>query len=223
MTTGTSAMFVRPGYLKLELRGGIGGPDAIGTAIYYEDVRKKLVAAWNVESLMIVVNSCGGSVAESDKLFSVIRAHPAKHKVAIVEVAASAAVKVVLACPKRWARHNAELMIHQIQIAPPKRWTADRHAEAAARLKNSDATLAAFYAQRTGKKDANWFLRRMRAETIMSPQDAMECGLVHKVLDAPAKPAASEPLTYAPESRQPRQTFYITRDMVAPGARAVSW
>jgi hypothetical protein len=33
MTTGTSAMFVRPGYLKLELRGGIGGPDAMGAAV----------------------------------------------------------------------------------------------------------------------------------------------------------------------------------------------
>jgi ATP-dependent protease ClpP protease subunit len=218
MTTGTSAMFVRPGYLRLELRGGIGGPDAMGASIYYEDVRKELVAAWRAEWLMVVINSNGGSVAESDKLFSVIRAHPAKQKVAIVEVAASAAVKVVLACPKRWARHNAELMIHQIQIAPPKRWTADRHAETAARLKRSDTMLAAFYAQRTGKKDANWFLRRMRAETIMSPYDAMECGLIHRVLPAPAKPAAAEPLTYTPEGQQPRQIFYVTRDMVAPGA-----
>jgi ATP-dependent protease ClpP protease subunit len=115
-------------------------------------------------------------------------------------------------------------MIHQIQIAPPKRWTADRHAETAARLKSSDAKLAAFYAQRTGKATADWFLRQMRAEMPMSLQIALECGLIHKVLDAPAKPAAAQPLTYTPEGQQPRQTFpyYLTR-MLAPGARAGSW
>lgn len=213
--SGVAMTLLQPGYLKLELRGGIG------ETIHFEDVRKPLVANRNAVSLMVVIDSYGGLVSESDKIYEVIRSHPAGHKVAIIENAASAAVKLALACPKRWARHDTTLMIHQIQIAPPKRWTADRHQETAARLKSSDAKLAAFYAQRTGKMTPDWFRKQMQDDSPMPLPVAMTCGLIHRVLPAPARSVPMMPVA-APRPQAASTVPYLTRDMRAPGARAGS-
>lgn len=213
--TGTTATLLHPGYLKIELRGGIG------ETIHFEDVRKSLVANWNAVSLMVVIDSGGGLVSESDKLYAVIRSHPAEHKIAIVETAASAAVKVALACSRRWARHDARLMIHRIAAAPRNsRWTATMHEETARRLQNSDAEMAAFYAARAGKASAGWFLRQMQDDQPMSLMTALECGLIHRVLDAPTKSPSpvARPATHMPAAQQPRQGFpYLTRDMRVSG------
>lgn len=127
------------------------------------------------------VQSYGGSVYEGLSMYNAIRAHKGK-TVAIVDgLAASIATYFLMACDEIQMPENAYLMIHNPSMGA---WGGESELESAlTQLKNSKQTIAEAYAERCGKPIHD-VLAAMHQETWFTAQEALEFGLIDKVVDA---------------------------------------
>jgi ATP-dependent protease ClpP protease subunit len=203
-------------------------PDESGAGIYPSDVAGVLASVRHARTLILGIESPGGLMRDAKKIYALIRSHPAPYKSAVVRIAASAAWHLVLACDRRFAEADATLLIHRAAIdrtGSGRRWTAAKHQATAEHLESRDDEIAKFYAWRTGRKvSAEWFRREMRSENQMPLATALECGLIHKVLAPPPRPA---PRSLPGDTSSPHPAIrpqqaaagvpYFTRDMRAPG------
>lgn len=136
------------------------------------------IAALDVETINLYVNSPGGSVFDGVAIMNALRRHKAQVIATVDGLAASAASFIVQAADEVVMGFGAEMMIHEASAicwgnAADMRETADL-------LDQLSGTIAEIYAERAGGATDEW-REAMRAETWYSAQEAVEAGLADRV------------------------------------------
>ena len=121
------------------------------------------------------INSPGGDVFDARAMATAIRNHPSKIIAHIDGLAASAASYVAIACDTVRMAQGAMVMIHRAWTFTAGN-TQDLRKEADV-LEKIDGTIADDYASK-GSESGQWFLDRMDAETWLTLDECMQCGLV---------------------------------------------
>ena len=129
--------------------------------------------------LRIAVNSRGGDVNEGKTIRSMLEDWPGRIVNVIDGVAASTASWMIPA-DEVHARNHSQIFIH-------KSWAmvmgnSDDMTKAVAMLNTTDEQIADIYASKTGKgREA--MMKLMTDETLLTGQNALELGLVDKIID----------------------------------------
>jgi len=146
------------------------------------------------DTLVLRVNSPGGSVWDGLAIYNTLRAYPA-HKVVRVEgLAASAASFIIQAADEIEVAEASFVMIHRawgLSIGD-----ADEHLKAAAQLEQDDGVLAGIYARRSGR-DASEFRELMAAETWFTGAEAVEAKLADRLIEEPVDADEDQPTSAA--------------------------
>ena len=167
------------GHAEILIYGEIG-KDWFGEGIAAEDLVKEL-AALDVATLDVRINSVGGQVFEGLAIFNALDRHPAKVTTHIDGMAASIASIVALAGDTVRIAENAFMMIHnahglEIGDANAMRKMADI-------LEKLDGSLAETYVAKTGKS-SKVIQAMMDEETWFNAEEALEAGMVDEVVEA---------------------------------------
>ena len=161
----------------------ISGTKFWGDEVTSQDFIKALNELGDVEELTIRINSPGGAVNEAIAMRSALMKHGAKKTVDIEGSCCSAAT--LIACiPGAHVRmaKGSEYMIHRCS------WAVRGHAQdmlsAYQSMINTDNDIADIYAERSGKKTREEFLKLMDATTWYNTETAMLEGLVDEEIEA---------------------------------------
>lgn len=138
----------------------------------------KELAALDVSTINLYVNSPGGSVFDGTAIMNAIRRHKA-HVVATVDgLAASAASFIIQAADEVVMGFGTELMIHDASAIC---WGNAKDMEDTASVLNKlSQTIAEVYAERAGGTPEEW-REAMLAETWYSAEEAVAAGLADRV------------------------------------------
>jgi ATP-dependent Clp protease, protease subunit len=131
--------------------------------------------------ITVRINSPGGSVFDAFAMYNDLRAHPARIRVEIVGLAASAASVVAMAGDTIAIAENGFLMIHNswtIGIGNARDLT-----KVAGTLAKLDKQIGATYARRGGL-DAADVAEMMDAETWLDSQDAIDMNLADEIIES---------------------------------------
>jgi ATP-dependent protease ClpP protease subunit len=146
------------------------------------------LAALDVETINLWVNSPGGSVYDGVAIMNALRRHKARVVATVDGIAASAASFIIQAADEVVMGRGTELMIHD---AWSFAWgNAEDLQEAAANLDRLSETIAGIYTERAGGTTAEW-RDAMRAETWYTADEAVAAGLADRVDGAKAAEDAS--------------------------------
>lgn len=147
------------------------------------------LAALDVGTIHLRINSPGGDVFAAQAISQAIREHPANIVAHIDGVAASAATEIACACDSRVMAGGAMYMIHQ---AWTMEWgNADDLEATAVLLRKVDGTLADTYVARTGQERAQ-IVDWMKAETWFTADEAVAAGFVEAVAEPPPKSTTAQ-------------------------------
>lgn len=146
------------------------------------------IAALEVGTIHLRVNSPGGSVFAGRSMETALRQHKARVIAHVDGLAASAASFVIMGADEIEMSPGAFLMIH-------KAWTiswgnSDDLRHEAGVLEQIDASLVATYARRTGI-DAERVAEMLSAETWIEAADAVKQGFADRVAEEPVKAASA--------------------------------
>ncbi|MBU2897692.1 Clp protease ClpP [Vibrio hepatarius] len=160
---------------QLYIYGDIGGWD-----IEAIDLVKALQQIGD-KDLMMRVQSYGGSVYEGLAMFNVIKAHKGKTIGVVDGLAASIATYMLMACDEIHMPENSTFMIHNPSIGA---WGEEDEIESAlTQVKNAKTTVSSAYVERSGRHLED-VLAAMAQETWFTAQQALEWGLIDKVIDS---------------------------------------
>ena len=137
----------------------------------------------------VIVNSPGGSATERAAIFAEIRAHPAPITIRVRGIAASAASLLVMAGDTITIAPAASMMLHDpaaITIG-----NADQHRASLATLEELSSIYAQTHAEASGQP-VELVRQWMRAESWLSPQDAVTLGFADRIEPEPAPQPAPE-------------------------------
>ncbi len=161
----------------------ISGTKFWGDEVTSQDFIKALNDLGDVDELTIRINSPGGAVNEAIAMRSALMKHGAKKTVDIEGSCCSAAT--LIACiPGAHVRmaKGSEYMIHRCS------WAVRGHAQdmlsAYQSMINTDNDIADIYAERSGKKTREEFLKLMDATTWYNTETAILEGLVDEEIEA---------------------------------------
>ena len=171
---------------EIEIYGDIG-ESWFGEPNTFESVKNSIQSLGDVSDITIRVASLGGDVSHGLAIHDLIKTLPGNKKAIIDGWTASAGTIVALAADEIEIAENAFFLIHNS-------WTgtvgnAEAHREQAEMLDKVDARLVKIYKSKTGKTE-NAIRKQMAKEEWMSPEEAIEFGLVDKKTKA-SKVAAS--------------------------------
>lgn len=138
-----------------------------------------LLAKMGEGPVTLNINSPGGDMFEGLAIFNLLREHRGEVNVNVIGVAASAASVVAMAADNLRIGKSAFLMIHNT-------WTTasgnrNQFNALAEKLLPFDKAMAAIYADRTGKSEAD-VLALMDAESWISGAEAVEGGFADSLL-----------------------------------------
>jgi ATP-dependent protease ClpP protease subunit len=152
------------------------------------------LAALDVKTINLRLNSPGGEVFEGVAIYNALKTHKATVNVSVDGLAASIASVIAMAGDTITVQRGAQMMIHDASgLAYGNAACMTQMADLLDKLSD---TIAGFYAARAGGSLTSW-RDTMRAETWFSPEEAVAAGL--------ADVAAKDP---APEnSAVPRHTW----------------
>lgn len=180
-----------PGFVRVDALTPVGDAEVfvfgdIGgwfDGVVAEDFCKE-IAALNVETLNVRVNSPGGLVFDGFAIYNALAAHSAKVVVHIEGIAASIASVIAMAGDEIRIGEAANVMIH-------KPWSgllgdAEAFRKEADILDNLEAGIIGLYSARTGKDNAE-LADMMKAETWMRGQAAVDAGFADVVVPAKGK------------------------------------
>ena len=133
------------------------------------------------QDVQLRVLSDGGSVYQGLGMYNAIKAHKGKTSAIVDGVAASIASYLIMACDEVQMPQNAKLMIHNPSMGA---WGGESELESAlTQLKNAKTTIAEGYADKSGLS-LDDVLAAMVKETWYTAEQALEAGLIDKVVDA---------------------------------------
>lgn len=136
------------------------------------------LAALDVDTINLRVNSPGGSVYDGVAIMNAIRRHPANVIATVDGLAASAASFIIQAADEVIMGRGTELMIHDASTIC---WGDSRDmVAAAAHLDRISGTIAELYAERAGGTPEEW-RAAMLAETWYTADEAVAAGLADRV------------------------------------------
>lgn len=140
-------------------------------------MRAFLVEA-NGDDIELTINCFGGDVWTSAAIYAELRAYSGKSLANIVGLSASASTFLMLGCQKVIASPMASIMIHNAQSSSDGDYREMEHT--AAVLKQVDETIRNAYEIKTGKS-RDELKKYMDDETWLSPQDALELGIIDEI------------------------------------------
>ena len=198
-------------WCRIEAKAADGAGSSVDVYIYDEisdwgtsarDFAAQL-AALDVDTINLFVNSPGGNAWDGVAIMNALRRHPARVQVTVDGVAASAASLICMAGDHITMNASAQLMIHD---ASGLAWgNAQTMHETAALLDKLSDSYADAYAKRAGGTRAQW-RDAMRAETWYSAEEAVVAGLADEWDGSAATQAAAFDLsrfTFAGRSAAP--------------------
>lgn len=142
------------------------------------DVLEEIQKA-NGKDLTVIINSGGGSVYDAAEIYTELRDYKGHVETKIVGLAASAANFIALAGDVVKMSPVAEMMVHNASM-----WNyGDYHSmdKASEILQNTNKVIANAYRLKTGKSYEE-LLELMDKETWLTPQQALELGLIDKIM-----------------------------------------
>lgn len=144
-------------------------------------VRDAVAATPEGEDLVLEINSGGGSVFAGSEIYSVLRASSVHTVAEVQSLAASAASYLCLGCDKVQISPVAQMMIHLPATYTEGNRTA--HLQSVQMLDSTrEAILNAYELKAGGKADRAEFRRMMSAETWLTAQEAVDCGLADSII-----------------------------------------
>lgn len=150
----------------------------------------KDLARIEATALIVRIHSVGGDAFDGMAIYNALRSHPARITTVIDGIAASAASFIAQAGDERLMHRAAEIMVHDaygLMLGDADDF--DHYAEA---LNRTSDRIAEIYAERAGGTVDGW-RAIMRSETWFGPQEALEFGLVDRVIEDDDQPADSVP------------------------------
>jgi ATP-dependent Clp protease protease subunit len=202
-----------PGVLRVNLSGPVGAGESISLAA----VRRQVISR-RFGHVHFDINSTGGSVSESEKIFHYFRALPVPVSGRAVGQCLSAALTIFLAADLRIAAPQCEFLLHGTAIGretlPEGRLTANVLKERAASLDLIDQSHAEMFATRTGTP-ADWFAVEATNEDPLDMADAIATGLVHEFEGVTWPVDAAWP-AWISKARADRQAIYFPHYLETP-------
>jgi ATP-dependent protease ClpP protease subunit len=147
------------------------------------------LAALDVSTINLRINSPGGEVFDGVAIYNALKTHKATVNVSVDGLAASIASVIAMAGDTITVQRGAQMMIHD--ASGLAYGNAACMTQMAALLDKLSDTIAGFYAARAGGSLTSW-RDVMRAETWYSPEEAVAAGLA----DVAAKDPAPEDSAY---------------------------
>jgi ATP-dependent protease ClpP protease subunit len=169
------------GTAELTIFGPIG-ESFLGKSITPQSIDEQLKALGSPREILVRISSEGGSVFDALAIRTALVASPAKVRVRVEGLAASAATLVMLAADpgELEIAAGAMLMIHSPwQLAAGN---ADALREAAGVLDQVEAEMTKLYAARTGLSETR-LAAMLAAETWLSADEAVDLGFADRVFD----------------------------------------
>lgn len=168
------------------IKGSADGSDVTHVHLYDEiggygvDAQEFInsLADIKTDSIEVHINSVGGEVFAGFAIYQAIKDHPANVTVTVDALAASIASVIAMAGDKVVMAPNAQMMIHDGQVA-----TAGNAAEltkTVAMLDRVSDNIASVYAERCGGSSGDW-RNSMRAESWYNAEEAVAAGLADEV------------------------------------------
>lgn len=142
----------------------------------------------NSRDLHVIINSMGGSVKEGLGIYNAIKRWPGKTTARISGFAVSIASVIPLACDRVISPKSSNWMIHDPLCMTGG--NADDHRKSIEMLESCAATMAAIYAEKTGKTRKQ-MRDVMKAETWYTGEEAKAEGLSDEVNDDAIEPKAA--------------------------------
>jgi ATP-dependent protease ClpP protease subunit len=165
---------------------------AIGWDVQSVDVARD-ITNFEGNTLNVHINSVGGMCDEGFAIFNAIKNFKGD-KTAIIEgVAGSCATYIMLACDKIIAEENTSIFIHNPSIQCAE-GDAKRLSKIINELEYLEKTYVDAYMSKTGK-DEDTIRILMDAETLFTPQEAKEIGLIDDIIirsESNTKPNATK-------------------------------
>lgn len=181
---------------KINIKGVIVPNDDKRVYEYFEmdatspaDVISAIEAA-NGEPIEVEINSPGGDVFSGSEIYTALMGYAGGVTTKVVGVAASAASIIAMAGNPAMVSPTAEIMIHNVSMYAGGDYRDHEHA--AQMLRDYNDTIANAYMLKSGMEKEK-ILELMNQETWLTPQQALEMGLVDEIMfnSTPARFAAS--------------------------------
>jgi ATP-dependent Clp endopeptidase proteolytic subunit ClpP len=137
------------------------------------------IEAANGEEIEVVINSGGGSVFAGSEIYTALKEYQNNVTVKVVGLAASAASVIAMAGSKVKMSPTAQMMIHNVSAIAGGDYRDMEHT--AEILKNANTTIANAYKIKSGM-DEKSLLKMMDKETWLTPQQALEHGLIDEIM-----------------------------------------
>jgi ATP-dependent Clp protease protease subunit len=163
----------------------------LSDAVSNESAKEVIRKLWYLESsdpgkpILLVINSPGGSVDSGFAIWDQIKMITSPVTTLVTGLAASmGSILSLAAAPKRrFATKNARIMIHQPAINAVVRGQATDLEIHAKEILKTRVALVDIYVKATGK-DAKTIDRAIDRDTWMSSQEALEFGLLDKIVSS---------------------------------------
>lgn len=169
----------RRAYIKLQ--GPIGGPSFSGAFLDELDAKAK-----TAKNLDLVINSTGGSVFGAVQIYNALVRHPAKVRVKIEGVAASAATLIAMAGDEIHIAENATMMFHEVR---PTEKSLESMLEL---VQRANEAIKKTYHARTGiSMERLSEIFDSNKDHWYSADEAVEAGFADKI--TPLKPVSKQP------------------------------
>lgn len=169
--------------------------------------------------IVVRLNSGGGIATEGAAIYNALKRRDGKVTVKIDAIAASAASLIAMAGDEISMPLGSLLMIHEpsgLTVGP-----ADEHRRTAGVLDTMTGVFAQVYANRTGLAEAE-VRTMMKAETWLSPDEAVENGFATAASDQDAPATADACFDYRSYLHAPETLGALARDRRAQGLPMVA-
>lgn len=140
-------------------------------------LRAFLVEA-NGDDIELAINCYGGDVFSAEAMYSELRGYAGKSVARVIALSASASSFLMLGCQRVTSSPMGSIMIHNAQSGAEGDYRDMEHA--ADVLKHVDEVIRNAYEAKT-KKSRNDLKKYMDKETWLTPQEALELGIIDEI------------------------------------------
>ena len=164
----------------------------IGEDVTAPEVKAALADADRTQTLVVKIDSPGGSVFAGNAIHAALRAYDGPKKAVVESFAGSIASFILTAFDEVEITSNGYVMIHNPSM--DMNGDDEDHARSAKLLAEIKEQMITAYADRMGASPEE-VARQMKSETFFSAQEAQASGLVGSVLDT-SKPSALQDVVF---------------------------
>lgn len=165
-------------------------------------VRKAVNEAADAEEIKVYINSCGGSVAEGNAIYNILKRSSAKVTVYVDAFAYSVASVIAMAGDKVIMPSNTTMMIHNAMMGAYG--NSDELRQAADNLdKINEASCNTYLVKAKDKLTREKLNELLDAETFFTAEEALSYGLCDEIVDPVDTSGANEVIEQAARNKNP--------------------